>query len=430
SAFDRFASLRNKAKIAQEKGALGIIFVNGIYPKNEDALPNPRYDGARAMNDFAVVQAKRDLISELLSDNGFDFEAIQKNIDLNKKPNSFLIENLSAQITTDLKEVEKIARNVGGMLEGNDPILKNEVVVVGGHYDHLGIDQLSESSMYKGTDKQIHNGADDNASGTAGVIEVAEKLAFMKDKIKRTYYFTAFSGEELGLLGSAYLTNNFPTDISNTAAMLNMDMIGRINEENNLTVIGAGTSSKWKDILNAKNSYDLKLAFSDGGSGGSDHQAFSNKNIPVLFFFTGTHTDYHKPSDDADKINYPGQEKVLNFVFDVALALDELTEKPDYVKVAEPTNRGMGRSRVSIGTVPEFGWNGEGYKLSGVTEGGSAAKAGLKSGDIIVKFGTKKVSNIYDFMYAVQDFKPGDTVDVVVLRDGKEETFSLELVAR
>jgi hypothetical protein len=430
SAFDRFASLRNKAKIAQEKGALGIIFVNGIYPKNEDALPNPRYDGARAMNDFAVVQAKRDLISELLSDNGFDFEAIQKNIDLNKKPNSFLIENLSAQITTDLKEVEKIARNVGGMLEGNDPLLKNEVVVVGGHYDHLGIDQLSESSMYKGTDKQIHNGADDNASGTAGVIEVAEKLAFMKDKIKRTYYFTAFSGEELGLLGSAYLTNNFPTDISNTAAMLNMDMIGRINEENNLTVIGAGTSSKWKDILNAKNSYDLKLAFSDGGSGGSDHQAFSNKNIPVLFFFTGTHTDYHKPSDDADKINYPGQEKVLNFVFDVALALDELTEKPDYVKVAEPTNRGMGRSRVSIGTVPEFGWNGEGYKLSGVTEGGSAAKAGLKSGDIIVKFGTKKVSNIYDFMYAVQDFKPGDTVDVVVLRDGKEETFSLELVAR
>jgi hypothetical protein len=212
--------------------------------------------------------------------------------------------------------------------------------------------------------------------------------------------------------------------------MLNMDMIGRINEENNLTVIGAGTSSKWKDILNAKNCYDLKLAFSDGGSGGSDHQAFSNKNIPVLFFFTGTHTDYHKPSDDADKINYPGQEKVLNFVFDVALALDELTEKPDYVKVAEPTNRGMGRSRVSIGTVPEFGWNGEGYKLSGVTEGGSAAKAGLKSGDIIVKFGTKKVSNIYDFMYAVQDFKPGDTVDVVVLRDGKEETFSLELVAR
>lgn len=430
SEFEKFISLRNKANIAKEKGASGIIFINGYFPKNDDILPEPKYDGAPAMKDFAVVQIKRASFESILKNQNFSLEEIQKQIDKNKKPNSFKLKNIIIELSTEVKEVQKTARNVGGILEGNDPILKNEYIVIGAHYDHLGIDQLKDASMYKGTDKQIHNGADDNASGTTGVLEVAEKFASIKNDLKRSIIFLAFSGEELGILGSTYFTNNTPVEINNIIAMLNMDMIGRLNDENNLTIIGTGTSSKWKELLNNKNKYDFKLSMSDGGSGGSDHQAFSNKNIPVLFFFTGTHNDYHKPSDDIEKINFIGEEKVLNFVFDIAYEIQQLAEKPDYVKVVEQSQRPTGRARVTVGTVPEFGYNGNGYKLSGTTEGSPAAKAGLKAGDIIIKFGPKSVGNIYDFMYAVQDYKAGDKVDVIVLRDGKEMSFTLELIAK
>jgi len=329
-----------------------------------------------------------------------------------------------------VNEVKKIARNVGGVIEGNDPVLKNEYIVIGGHYDHLGVDQLKESSMYKGTDKQIHNGADDNASGTTGVLEVAEKLASIKNELKRSIIFLTFSGEELGILGSTFYTNNPSVDIKSIAAMLNMDMVGRLNAESNLTIIGAGTSSKWKELLNQKNNYGFNLSMSDGGSGGSDHQAFSNKNIPVLFFFSGTHSDYHKPSDDVDKINFAGEEKILKYVYDIAYDIQKMNARLDYVKVEEKAQRPSGTTRVTVGTVPEFGYSGNGYKLSGTTEGSPAAKAGMKAGDIIIKFGKKAVGNIYDFMYAVQDYKAGDKVEIVALRDGKEMSFTLELIAR
>lgn len=430
SDFEKFTSLRNKSNTAKDKGAVGIIFINGFYPKNDDQLPEPKYDGAPAMKDFAATQVKREIIENLLRKQNLSLEEIQKQIDVNKKPYSFTLNNVKAELETEVKEVQKIARNVGGVLEGNDPLLKNEYIVIGAHYDHLGIDQLKEASMYKGTDKQIHNGADDNASGTTGVLEIAEKFASIKNELKRSIIFLTFSGEELGILGSTYFTNNPSVDIKNIVAMLNMDMVGRLNSENNLTIIGSGTSSKWKELLYRKNKYNFKLAMSDGGSGGSDHQAFSNKNIPVLFFFTGTHSDYHKPSDDVDKINFDGEMKVVNYVFDIANEIQKFDARPDYVKVVEQAQRPTGRARVTVGTVPEFGYNGTGYKISGTTEGSPAAKAGLKAGDIIIKFGPKKVDNIYDFMYAVQDYKAGDKVDVVISRDGKEETYTLELIAK
>lgn len=431
SEFDRYASFRNKATVAKEKGAAALILVNGFAPKNDDdPLIELRYDGAPAMKDFSVLQVKRFFVDRLFKADGLSFAEVQKQIDGNKKPYSFLFKDCKAALQTEVKEIQKIARNVGGIVKGTDPILKNEYIVIGAHYDHLGIDQLKESSMYKGKEPMIHNGADDNASGTTGLLEIAEKFGSMSNKLKRSIIFIAFSGEELGILGSTYFTNHTSIDVKNIAAMLNMDMIGRLNEESNLTVIGAGTSTKWKDLLNEKNKYSFKLVFSDGGFGGSDHQSFSNKNIPVLFFFTGTHSDYHKPSDDPEKINIAGVEKVASFVFDVALAIDQFEKRPDYVKVEEPTNRGGTRARVTVGTVPEFGYNGNGYRLSGVTEGGPAAKAGMKAGDIIIKFGQKSVGNIYDFMYAVGDCKAGDKVSVVVLRDGKEMSFNLELIAK
>ncbi|KAF0152761.1 MAG: peptidase M28 [Ignavibacteria bacterium] len=430
SEFERFSTLRNKASNAKDKGAAGLIIVNGWLPKNDDILPEPRYDGAPGMKDFPVLQVSRSVVDEILKKQGVSFADVQKQIDDSKKPKSFLLKNANVQLVSEAVEVQKIARNVGGVLEGNNPALKNEYIVIGGHYDHLGIDHLKEASMYKGADKQIHNGADDNASGTTGVMETAEKFASIKNELKRSIIFLAFSGEELGILGSTYYTNNPSVEIGNITAMINLDMVGRLNEENNLTIIGTGTSSRWKEILNEKNSYGFKLAMSDGGSGGSDHQAFSNKSIPVLFFFSGTHSDYHKPSDDIDKINFAGQEKILKYVFDVANVIQKAEKRLDYVKVQEAAQRPTGRARVTVGSVPEFGYSGNGYKLSGTTEGSPAAKAGMKAGDIIIKFGTKEVGNIYDFMYAVQDYKAGDKVNVVALRDGKEMAFTLELIAK
>jgi C-terminal processing protease CtpA/Prc len=201
-------------------------------------------------------------------------------------------------------------------------------------------------------------------------------------------------------------------------------------DENKLTVIGTGTSSIWEELLNEKNSYGLDLSFSEAGTGGSDHQSFTNKNIPVLFFFTGTHSDYHKPSDDADKINNEGEEKVVKFVYDIADAVDSRDAKPDYVKVeAEPQRKSV-RAKVTVGTVPEFGYQGKGYKISGVSEGGPAQKAGMQAGDIMIKFGDKDIGNIYDFMYAMGKYSPGDSVDVVVKRGEEEVTLHLLLEAK
>jgi hypothetical protein len=428
SDFDRYASLRSKASTARDKGAAGIIFVNGYFPSDDDNLVELRYDGAPAINDFPVIQVKRDIIEKIFKAHNLDFKEIQKKIDSTKRGNPVEFQNCFAEIHTEVKEIVSSARNVGGLLKCNSG--SDEYIVVGAHFDHLGIDQLKSSSMYRGSDSQIHNGADDNASGTSAMLELAEALASSKSELKRNIIFLAFSGEELGILGSTYFTNNSPVSLDKIIAMVNMDMVGRLNEENSLTVIGAGTSSAWKPLLNEKNRYDLKLTFDDAGTGGSDHQAFSNKNIPVLFFFTGTHSDYHKPSDDPDKINYEGEKKIASYILDVIKGIDRLEEKPDYVKVEAPTNRRIGKSRVYVGTVPEFGYNGEGYKLSGVTDGSPAAKAGLMSGDIIIRFGDKKVGNIYDFMHAMAEYKPGDKVEVAVLRDGKEMKFTIDLVAK
>jgi aminopeptidase YwaD len=432
SDFDRYSSFRQKAITAREKGAAGIIFVNGYAPKNDDdPLMSLHYDGAAPINDFAVLQVKRNVAEKILRSQSIDFAAIQKQIDETKKPASSVLQNVKTELETETEAIEKTGHNIGGILEGNDPVLKNEYIVIGAHYDHLGIDQLKESSMYKGKEPMIHHGADDNASGSSGLLEVAEKFGEIKSQLKRSIIFLAFSGEELGILGSTYFTNNSPIDLKNVAAMLNMDMIGRLNEEKNLTVIGSGTSSEWHNLLNSKNSYGFKLGFNESGTGGSDHQSFTNKNIPVLFFFTGTHSDYHKPTDTADKINNEGETKVVQYVFDIASSLNLQDKRPNFVKVAEPANQQrMTKSRVTVGTVPEFGYNGKGYKISGVTEGGPAAKAGLKPGDIIIKFGKKAVANIYDFMYVIGEYKAGDKADVVVQRDGNEITLNVELMAK
>ncbi|MCK9426056.1 MAG: M28 family peptidase [Ignavibacteriaceae bacterium] len=428
SEFDKFSSLRLKATLAKEKGALGIIFVNGHLPKDSsDDLIKFKYDRAGGVKNFSVVHAKRNFIDKIFEAENQNFAQHQKMMKDSNKTASFEFVKSSAQLTTEIKEVESKTLNVCGYLEGTDPKLKDEFLVIGAHYDHLGMG--GDGSLYKGTDEQIHNGADDNASGTTGVLELAEKFASQKAQLKRSIIFVTFSGEELGLLGSNYFVNNPPVPVEKMVTMLNLDMIGRLNTENALTIYGTGTSSKWKDLLNEKNTASFKLAFNDEGFGPSDHSSFYGKAIPVLFFFTGVHSDYHRPADDADLINSTGEEKILNYVFDVANALAVQPEKPDYINVPRK-EQSSGGWKVYVGTVPDYSSNSEGFKLSGVSPGSPAEKAGLKANDIMLKFGDKKIENIYDYVYALQDHVPGDVVEVQVKRNNELLTVKVTLGAK
>ena len=429
SEFDQYSSFRQKTTVAREKGASAIIFVNGPLPKvDEDKLIEFKYDGASNVAGVGAVQIKRNFADQLFKSQGLDLEEYQKKISESKKSASFVFKNVKVNMKTGVKEVSKDSWNVAGYLEGNDPQLKNQYIVVGAHFDHLGMGEVG--SLYRGKEPQIHNGADDNASGTAGVLELAEKFASEKDKLKRSIIFITFSGEELGLLGSEYFVDHTPIPITEMSTMVNMDMIGRLNDKNELIVYGVGTSSGWKDLLTTTNSYNFKLSFQDDGYGPSDQSSFYGKKIPVLFFFTGTHPDYHRPTDDADKINYPGEEKVLHYVYNVTTAIDTEAQKPEYVNVPRKDRGTRGGWKVYVGTIPDYAANVEGLRLNGVSEDSPAQKAGIQGGDIMISFGGRKISNIYDYVYALQEHVPGDVVEVIVKRNDKEVKLQVELGVR
>jgi aminopeptidase YwaD len=429
SKFDEYSSFRQKATVARDKGAAGIIFVNGYFPKDDDdKFMEFRYDHGSFLKDISAVHIRRSFADELFKSQLLDLNQYQKQISETKTPASFMFKNVVVKLSTEVREIQKTSWNVAGYLEGNDPALKNEYVLVGAHFDHLGYGETG--SLYRGEDNQIHNGADDNASGTTGVLELAEKFSSLKNQIKRSIIFITFSGEELGLLGSNYFVNNSNVSSDKMVTMINMDMIGKLDDEKKLIVYGTGTSTSWEELLNNKNTYNFKLTFNDEGFGPSDHSSFYGKQIPVLFFFTGTHPDYHRPSDDADKINFEGETKVVKYVYDVTSDIVNKEIKPDYVNVPRKESENVGGWKVYVGTIPDYSSNAEGFRLSGVSEGGPAQKGGLKGGDIMVKFGDKKITNIYDYVYALKEFVPGEEVDVVVLRDGKELTFHLVLGAR
>lgn len=427
SQFERYSSLRYKTTTARDKGAIGIIVIND-YEKESDDLIELKYDNASSITGIVAVNTKRDYIEKLFANENKSLKELVESIDNSLTPSSFIFKSAKIEADVEIRRIEKSSWNVGAFIPANDPNYSNEYVVIGAHFDHLGWGE--SNSLYMGDIPMIHFGADDNASGTTGLLELAEKFMLVKDKLKRNIIFTAFSGEELGLLGSTYLVNNFTVPINEVVTMINMDMIGRLNENNDLIVYGTGTSTNWKDILNNKNSYGFNLTFNDEGFGPSDHAAFYGKQIPVLFFFTGTHTDYHKPSDTPDKINADGQKKLLHFIYDVANEIIQSENKPDYISVERKDRGRMTTSRVWVGTVPDFAGEVDGYKLGGVTEGSPADKAGLKAGDIIKSFGNKKISNIYDFTYALGDFVPGDKVEIIALRGEEEIKVEIELGSR
>jgi len=319
-------------------------------------------------------------------------------------------------LTTDVVRAEVPAYNVIGVLEGSDPILKKENIIIGAHYDHLGRGGEGSLASKPG---EIHHGADDNASGTAGLIELARLFSVQRSKLKRTLIFIAFGGEEEGLLGSNYYVNHPLAPLTNTVGMINMDMIGRMKDRK-LIIGGVGTAKEWRGMIEPEKSFALTL--NEDGVGPSDHSSFYLKQVPVLFFWTGTHNDYHKPSDTWDKINYTDEAKILGFVARIVRDIDGADKRLTYTTAkSDPTQRASS-FRVYLGTIPNYADSNEGMLLDGVREDSPAAKAGLKAGDRIVKIGNRDVKNVYDYTYALGEMKAGQEYVFELVRGSERLT--------
>lgn len=312
------------------------------------------------------------------------------------------------------------ARNVVGYLDNG----AEQTIVLGAHYDHLGKGYQS-GSLTADSEDMIHNGADDNASGTAGLIELARFFAGNGIQEKYNFLFIAFSGEELGLLGSKFYTSHPTIPLESVSFMINMDMIGRLDESKGLTIGGWGTSPTWGLLMPAlalKNT--LKFAVDSSGIGPSDHTSFYLKQKPVLFFFTGVHADYHKVTDDVDKINPAGVQKILRLITDLVTELDKVPTALTFTEAGNPhTQEAQTSFKVTLGIIPDYSFNGQGLRIDAVTKNRPAAKAGLETGDIIVRMGEYPIKDIQDYMKSLGQFESGQSIDVEVRRKDVNKAF-------
>jgi hypothetical protein len=428
SPFARF-DIHTKANIAKENGAVGILVIADSADFTADRLAKLSYDRMLGETAVPVAGISRQIAEKILGlSSGEELGEIAKWTAMKKDaPAGVKVEVVSSKpATATLKiELEKQtvdAYNVVGIIEGRDPQLKREAIVIGAHYDHLG---HGGAGSLAANSTDIHFGADDNASGTSAIIELARRFAKEKDN-KRTIVFIAFGGEEEGLLGSKYYTEHPVFPLENTVAMINLDMVGRL-KDNKLTVGGIGTASEMKDLVEKKNLPALfTLQLNEDGFGPSDHSSFYAKKIPVLFFFTGTHLDYHKPSDTADKINYDGLLKITDYIEQIAKQIDAAPKRPTY-EVARSSGTMGGRRgfNVSLGTIPSYGDSTDGLVLDGVRDGSPAAKAGLKGGDKVIKLAGHDVRNVQDYTFVLGEMKAGEEYEVVVIRGSEQLTLKI-----
>ena len=417
SPFYDYSALRYKAMNAREKGAKAIIFVTPHSQDEEEDLTLVGRDFSYSDSGIQSLILKREKAEELLLNSDTDLKKLEQKL-ADKNNSSFLIPTTKAAIKTELIEEEGESSNVIGLLEGSDPILKNEFIVIGAHYDHIGLGERDSRAKKGSTEGSIHNGADDNASGVAGLIELSEFFSCEKESLKRSLVFIAFSAEELGLIGASYYIDSPKVPLDKTVAMINMDMIGRLDKDK-LTVFGVGSSPEWKNLINNLSSdFNFKISLNNSGFAPSDQSVFFAKKIPVLHFFTGLHADYHTPSDDWEKINPAGERKVLELISELVVKLDSSQEKIAFSDVLEP-KRGSSKFKVYLGTIPDYSNQAEGVKLMGVKGGSPADKAGILGDDIIVQFNGLEIKNIYDYVYALGKSKPGIPTSLVVLRNFK-----------
>ncbi len=426
----------DNSKIANAKfhGARAILIAQD--PLNhQDATEDLPGNGPTAeVDDLGIpaLRITRATAQRLLDAEQKNLLELQKQIDARNTPHSFVLRDEQAQIDLDVTRIRKEVRNVLGVLPGSDPALAEDTIVLGAHYDHLG--HGGRSSMSAQLIGQIHYGADDNASGTAGLLELAAAFAADKTPRKRAYLFIAFAGEELGRKGSGYWVNNPTRPLGKIVAMLNMDMIGR-SRDGLITVGGVGTSPIFPEMVKtAAEEAGLRLKTSQSGYGASDHVSFYIKSMPVLFFFSGLHADYHRPSDRWQTINAEGATRILRMVYTIAERLDSIESRPQFTKVDEPAP-GPGRGAAPgygtyFGSVPDMTDEVKGVRFADVRPNSPAAKAGLKGQDVMIRFDGKEIQNLQDFTYMLRTHKPGDTVEVVVLRDGQPMTVKVTLEVR
>jgi hypothetical protein len=437
SAFDGrqptpYSSIVSKAINARNHGARVLILVNDAPAPGEaetlikfGTLTGPDNAG------ILLIQAKREDADRWVSTAGKNLAKLQQAIDEKLEPQSEPLPKMRISLTVNVEHEKAETQNVAGLLRGSDPKLRDEAVIIGAHYDHLGLG-ASGGTLAPSQIGTPHLGADDNASGTSAVLELARALAAHRPELRRSVVFITFSGEELGLLGSAYYTKNPLWPLEKTAAMLNLDMVGR-PRNNKLTVGGMGTSPAFKEIVEAANKTGLELSFQQSGYGSSDHSSFYVKNLPVLFFFSGLHADYHKPSDTADKIQYADEARVADLVLRTAETLARRDDKPQFVRVQEAqpiAGGGGGGYGAYFGSIPDMGEEVQGVKFADVRDASPAAKAGLKAGDVLIEFAAKPIKNLYDFTYALRAHRPGETVDVVVMRGTEKLTVKVTLEVR
>jgi len=415
-----YHALRRKAAAARDAGAAVLLVAPHPVLDEPDFLEPLRLERGASSAGIIVVSVTAEVAAALLGPDR-DLGELQRGIDSAFAPASFATGN-TVSLQVDLEPVVRTGHNVLGAVATAGP--SAPWIIIGAHFDHLGWG--GEGSLVP-EERAIHNGADDNASGTAGVLELAGAFT-AAPPANRNILFAAFDGEELGLLGASALAEDLPEGVADVEAMINMDMIGRLTD-NSLTVYGTGTSPTWEDLLtevNGRDEYGFELARIPDGYGSSDHSSFYSRQIPVLAFFTGTHSDYHRPSDDADLLDYRGQQKIVRFIFDL-IGEWSTGEHLAFQPAGEPEQAGARMAfRVYTGVVPDFGYQGEGFGISGVNDGSPAEMAGLEPGDAIVRLGHRTVRDIYDYTYALQEGTPGQRIEVEVLRG--EERFTVQMV--
>ncbi len=395
--------------------------------RNLDPLMKFEYGGsADTSRDIFVFHVHRQALDRVLKASlQTDLSTLEQRIDEGPTPQSHELPGwrIQGEVSIDRTDVE--VKNVAAILEGEGPHA-NETIIIGAHYDHVGYG--GPNSLAPGS-TEVHNGADDNGSGTVVLLEVARALAARPEKLPRRIMFIAFTAEERGLIGSARYTRDPALPLEDTVAMLNMDMVGRLNEDGKLLLQGYDTATEFEPLLDRLNeTYGFDIKKTSGGFGPSDHSSFYAKQIPVMHFFTGIHSDYHRPGDDVEKLNVEGMRRIGQMVADVAVALAEAEDRPTFVSTGgKSTGASRDGDRPYFGSIPDFGQEDPGYALSGVAKDSPAEKAGLQGGDAIIKLGDSRIGNLDDFDSALRKYEGGDTVEVVVKRDDEEVTLKVTL---
>lgn len=403
-----------------EKGVPWFLDLKEVIDENKD---NPHFDLPEAIKAKAIKAAEKGASAYIV----YNTSGVADNIKFSPKERTETVSipvlyvtdaarkkylndpqaNLDIKLKVDIGEKKRTGHNVAGYLDNGAAT----TVVIGAHYDHLGYGEDGNSMLRTG-EKLVHNGADDNASGTAAMIELARLMKASKDK-KNNYLFLAFSAEELGLNGSKYFADHPTVDLAKTTYMINMDMVGRLNDSTKvLTVGGYGTSPWWGSYFaSAKSNKYFTLKFDSSGTGPSDHTSFYRKDIPVLFFFTGLHGDYHRPSDDFDKINYVGEVMIIKLVSEIIKSTSQ-QDKLAFTKTRETQTTTSARFSVSMGIMPDYTYAGIGVHVDGVTDGRPAQKAGIQKGDVLIQLGDHTIGTVEAYMQALGKFKKGDKAKV------------------